>query len=358
MDKRIPITAFLASSLSWYSFFSVGLLTALYFPSSLSFLGSAILYFSSFACRPIGALLLGTVSDKYGRKVGLITVFLLLGIGDGLLSTTRVTLAIPATLMIGLALGGGWSTASVTLSESVNIMRGAWSSIVQLAVPIGLLLSLSVGVYPKLMIIPSGASFLAAALSFSLPKIDATPLGLNLGGLRGLLKGILVKSGESSNFYIFTSFALPVLFQAKVNLGLIPLLVLAIEESILMIPMGFVSDVLERGTIIRIGTLLMFFSALTLSLSALSGSYPLAYASFLMFGLGDSMAYAPQGIYLAELYDSKRRVTLTGLAYQLSAVVSGGTSVVLISLFLSTGYAFIAIPLISLFYVGLSVLSV
>ncbi|QCO31099.1 hypothetical protein DFR88_11855 [Metallosphaera sedula] len=128
----------------------------------------------------------------------------------------------------------------------------------------------------------------------------------------------------------------------------------------LMIPMGIASDLMGRRTVIRIGMLTMLLSSAMLSISAILRSGILVLASFLVFGLGDSLSYAPQGAYLAELY-REQRVMMAGLAYQLSAVLAGGTSVILTSLSLSflgeTGSS-IVIPLLSLVYVMMSVLAV
>ncbi|QKQ99047.1 MHS family MFS transporter [Metallosphaera tengchongensis] len=359
MNKYIPAIAFLTTLLSWYSFFSLGFLSALYFPRYLSIVGSALLYFTSFVCRPLGAFVLGKVADKRGRSVSVISVLSLIAVGDGLLSAGTPILAVPSTLMIGLALGGGWSSSSVLLAEAVRTLRGTWTSLVQLSVPFGLILALTVSLSPRLMLIPSLTSASLIAISFKIPDTRGVKLGMELSGVKGLVKGIMVKAGESSNFYLFTSFSLPLILEAGLRVGVLPVLAMAIEETFLMVPMGALSDIKGRRQIIRAGMMVMFSSAVLLSLSLILRWNYLVYASFLMFGIGDSLAYAPQGAYLAELYDPKHRVTMTGLAYQLSALFSGGTSVVLASLLLSRGeYAILALPLISLFYVTLSIISV
>ncbi|MEM4372048.1 MAG: MFS transporter, partial [Metallosphaera sp.] len=308
----------------------------------------------------LGAFLLGRVGDSWGKRFSLSLVFLFLFVGD-LLISLRSPLEVISPVLIGLALGGEWGSASVLMAESVENMRGGWTSLVQLSVPIGLILSLTVAISPLSLLVPSLISALLIPVTFRLPETRGRIIGAQLSGLRSLIKGIMIKAGESSNFYLFTSFSIPFLLKAGLDLGTLPILFVSVEEMFLMIPMGIASDLMGRRTVIRIGMLTMLLSSAMLSISAMLRSGVLVLASFLVFGLGDALSYAPQGAYLAELYRAEERVMMTGLAYQLSAVLAGGTSVILTSLSLSflgeTG-SLVVIPLLSLVYVMMSVLAV
>ncbi|MCG3109685.1 putative sialic acid transporter [Metallosphaera sp. J1] len=359
MDLRIPLVALVGTVVSWYSFFSVGILSASQSPFH-SLILSALFYFSAFVGRPVGAYLLGRLGDKLGKRFSLSLVFLFLFVGD-LLISLRSPLLIISPILIGLALGGEWGNASVLVAESVESMRGGWTSVVQLSVPLGLLLSLTVILSPLSLLVPSLVSAFLIPAILRLPEPRGRLTGAQLSGIRSLMKGIMIKAGESSNFYLFTSFSIPFLVKAGLDLGTLPVLLVSVEEIFLMIPMGIASDLMGRRKVIRTGMLLMLISSGLLSVSVLVRSPVLVFASFLLFGVGDTLSYAPQGAYLSELYRAEERVMMTGLAYQLSAVLAGGTSILLTSIslsFLGERGGLLAIPLLSLMYVTMSVLSV
>lgn len=322
--------------------------------------GIWLFYFSGFGGRPIGALLLGRLGDRWGRRIALVGVFVLLFLGD-LLVALNTPAMILSPILIGLGLGGEWGSASVMMAENVTRMRGGWTSLIQLSVPIGLILSLGVVVTQRLLLIPSFISLLMVPLILSVPEPRRANLGSGMMGLKPLLKGIMVKAGESSNFYVFTSFSIPFLLEAGLRTGIAPILIMSVEETFLMIPMGIASDIMGRREVIRLGMLIMLVSSILLSLSAFTRNPDLTLTSFLLFGLGDSLSYAPQGAYLAELYHEKERVTMTGLAYQLSATIAGGISVLVTSLSLSVlgiGGSLFTVPVLSAVYVLISILAV
>ncbi|MEM3196257.1 MAG: MFS transporter [Metallosphaera sp.] len=354
MDWRIPFVTFMGTTTLWFSFFSIGILS-IYLKGPLVL--NSLFYVSAFSARPLGALFFGRLGDLLGRKVSINLVFFLLFLGD-LLVVLRIYVVSP--FLIGLALGG-WSSFSVFLAESVDQMRGSWTSLVQLSVPAGLLLSLGVAITPLTLLFPSLMSALLSIISISLPEPTRFRTGLERHGVKALLKGVGIKAGESSNFYLFTSFSIPFLLKAGLKVGLFPILVLSVEELILMIPIGVLSDLVGKSKVMRGGTILMFSSVLVLIVSALLKDFALTMLSFLVFGLGDTLSYAPQAAYLAELYKPEHRVTMVGLAYQISALLSGGMTVLLTSLSLSLlgeRMTFIALPLISFVFSMISMLSI
>ncbi|MGE7623909.1 MFS transporter [Viridibacillus sp. NPDC096237] len=101
-----------------------------------------------YAARPIGSVIFGHMGDKMGRKASLMLT--LLGMGGssfliGLLPTyAQVGLLAPILLVVlrliqGIALGGEWGGAVLLATESApKGVRGLFSSIPQLGVPLGL----------------------------------------------------------------------------------------------------------------------------------------------------------------------------------------------------------------------------
>lgn len=111
-----------------YSFAAL-MIAQRFFPadSALASLSLAMLTFGvGFVVRPLGALLIGGLADRRGRKAGLLLSNLLMVVGTGIIAfaPTFDTIGVAATLLIvlarllqGLAVGGETGVASVVLME-------------------------------------------------------------------------------------------------------------------------------------------------------------------------------------------------------------------------------------------------
>lgn len=337
----------------WDSFFSIGVLSAYYFPELFaSYFLSFILFFLSFIGRPAGAFIVGIFGDKMNRKIALSICFLLFLIGNiGIYSYYTPLIAI-STVLIGLGLGGGWSSATVLIMESSKNFRSFWASFIQLGVPIGLLLS-PLSIYK--------ISFLVEAMIFSILLIlsirikDVYPGSKIKLKWKGFFKGVLVKMSESSNFYIFATFSLAYLSYLGYTNTVYLITLMAIEEIFLMVFFGYLADILGKKLVSYMGFLAMFVAAFLLAYSAWINLYYGILAAFIIFGIGDSASYAPQGIIIAEIFDPEIRTTMTGLSYQLSAALAGGLTLLILSQLFEYWWA---IPLVSGIYTIMSFIGV
>jgi MFS transporter, MHS family, shikimate and dehydroshikimate transport protein len=157
---RIAISSgVVGTAVEYYDFFVYGtaaavVLNRLFFPNFSPVLGTLAAFATfavGFVVRPVGAIILGHVGDRVGRKRALVFSLLLMGVATvaiGFLPTYATAgifapiLLVTLRLVQGLALGGEWGGATVLASEYASPgNRGFLASFVQTGSPIGLLIS-------------------------------------------------------------------------------------------------------------------------------------------------------------------------------------------------------------------------
>lgn len=117
-----------------YAFFAV-YIGRTFFPSddpSLSLLGSLGTFGAGFITRPIGAMILGPMGDRIGRKPVMVLTFMLMGLGIAGLCLTpsyaRIGIAAPILVLIfrlvqGFALGGEIGPSTAYMIEAAPLER-------------------------------------------------------------------------------------------------------------------------------------------------------------------------------------------------------------------------------------------
>jgi len=114
--RRAVIAAIVGNTLEWYDFAVYGFfaltLAKLFFPTgdpTVSLLLTVATFGVGFIMRPVGALVLGTLADRRGRKLALSLTILLMALG---------------TAMIGLAptyaMAGAWAPAIIVLARLIQ----------------------------------------------------------------------------------------------------------------------------------------------------------------------------------------------------------------------------------------------
>lgn len=132
-SKRIIWAAAVGNGLIMYDFtvysFSAVIIGHLFFPSGsplVSLLLSLATFGSGFLMRPLGALVIGNLADRKGRKAGLTLSITLMTLGTGIIvlvpvyasiGTAAALLLVLARLMQGFAAGGEVGVSSVVLME-------------------------------------------------------------------------------------------------------------------------------------------------------------------------------------------------------------------------------------------------
>ncbi|MFD0487574.1 MFS transporter [Saccharopolyspora erythraea] len=154
---KVTTAAVLGTVLEWYDFAiygaMAGVIGRLFFPSddpTVSLLVSLASYAVGFVCRPLGAILLGRLGDRAGRRSMLALTMVIVGVSSlliGLLPTyASVGLLAPALLVAlrmlqGLAVGAEWTGGATYLIEHARTgRRGLFSGIVQASTVAGFLL--------------------------------------------------------------------------------------------------------------------------------------------------------------------------------------------------------------------------
>lgn len=143
-QRNTVIASFLGWTLDAFDFFILVFVIkdiAKEFDTSIPAVSIAI--FLTLAMRPLGALIFGLASDKYGRRVTLMVDVLLYSVLEFLSGfSTGLTMFIILRLLYGVAMGGEWGVgASLTMETVPAEARGFVSGLLQAGYPTGYLLA-------------------------------------------------------------------------------------------------------------------------------------------------------------------------------------------------------------------------
>ena len=139
LPLRHAFAVFIGNGLEFYDFVTYAFFAVYigrtFFPShdaSLSLLGSLGTFGAGFITRPIGAMILGPLGDRIGRKPVMVLTFLLMGIGVAGLCLTpsyaRIGIAAPILVLVfrlvqGFALGGEVGPSTAYMIEAAPAHR-------------------------------------------------------------------------------------------------------------------------------------------------------------------------------------------------------------------------------------------
>ena len=199
--RRALIAAGLGNALEWYDFAVYGFMATIlanqFFPANeevTSLLATFAAFGVGFAARPLGAIVIGRLADRKGRKFALMVTIYLMAFGTVMIGLTPTyssiglmapLLIVVARLIQGFSAGGEWGGSTAFMVEwATDNRRGFVGSFQQVSVAAGLLLG-------------SGC---AAALSSILSEDAVTTWGWRipflLGGFIGLI-GIYIRRNVS-----------------------------------------------------------------------------------------------------------------------------------------------------------------
>lgn len=147
-DRRKRLAAVgIGNFMEWFDFAIYGYFAAIigaqFFPSgnpTAEMLSSLAVFAVGFISRPVGALFLGPIGDKFGRRTVLIITVLGMGIITALIGLTpshaSIGIAAPIIVVIlrlfqGAMVGGEWTSAAAYIGESApKDKRGLFASVV------------------------------------------------------------------------------------------------------------------------------------------------------------------------------------------------------------------------------------
>lgn len=156
-SKRALVAGSIGSLVEWYDWNVYGAMAPIFgvliFPSSspaVSLLLTFGVFALGFAARPLGAILLSPIGDKYGRKRLFSLTVMLMGVGCLILAVTPTyasigifapILFVVARILQGMSAGGEWQSASPYIVEhGPQNRRGLMSSLLFVTVGLGILL--------------------------------------------------------------------------------------------------------------------------------------------------------------------------------------------------------------------------
>ena len=373
MMRRAVIASAAGTTIEWYDFFLYGVAAALvfpqkFFPGSDPYVGTLLAfstYFVGFVARPFGAAIFGHYGDRIGRKTALIATLVLMGgatIGIGLVpdySSIGIWGAVLLTffrVLQGIGVGGEWGGAVLMAGEWTDPKRrGFTTSFAQFGAPAGMVLAN--GALAVMSLTTSEEAFLSwgwrvpfllsVVLVFvglyiragvqetpvfarlqSLGRVERTPLVRVLRHhWREIVLTALLRSGQQTPFYIFTTYVLTYAtqqlgFDRSLILGFVMIQALV---SMATIPYwGHVSDVIGRRKITAIGcVVMMVFPFLYFGML----DTRMVWLVFLAIALGlpsHDLQYGPQAAFIAERFPGTLRYSGASLGYQLASITAGG----------------------------------
>jgi len=352
-----------------YSFLSVTVFPAVFFPRLDAFAGIIASFgasFVGFAARPLGAAFFGWFGDRMGRQSTLVATLLLIGSATMLMGILPdyATLGIAAPILLtilrflqGIGVGGEWGGATLLVMEySDDRHRGFWTSWPQAGVPIGLGLAtvamlLFKSLYPGEAYqavgwrIPFLLSPMLLLVGFYIRlRIPETPLFVHVQATkqeakaplldvfryywREVLLSALLRSGDQAPFYLFTSFVISYgvgTLKLAPELLYIGLSIAALIEVPLMPVFGMISDRFGRKRCYLIGCAMT--ASLVLPYFWLLNTRNIGLvmlAIILSLAICHASLYAPQAALIAERFSTKIRYTGASLGFQLSSLTAGG----------------------------------
>jgi len=138
--RRVIVAATIGNVLEWFDFVVYGFLAVtiseVFFPTgnpTVSLLVTFGAFGLAYLVRPLGAVLIGSYTDRHGRKAGLTLSIALMTVGTTLMAITpgyaAIGVAAPvcitmARLLQGLSVGGEFGTSVAFLSEHGSRRRG------------------------------------------------------------------------------------------------------------------------------------------------------------------------------------------------------------------------------------------
>ncbi len=144
MRRKAIVATVLGNGFEWFDFMVYGFFAItigkLFFPTGndvTSLMLSAATFGVGFLVRPVGGVLIGIYSDRYGRKGALSLTIILMGIGTALIGLaptySQIGMAAPciivfARLLQGISAGGEMGTATAYLTEHAPAGKKAYYS--------------------------------------------------------------------------------------------------------------------------------------------------------------------------------------------------------------------------------------
>jgi len=347
----------------------------LFFPAADPALASALAsgsFFAGFLSRPAGALLFGTLGDRFGRKLVMVATLAMMGgatFGIAFLPTYgQAGLWAPCALLAlrllqGIAAGGEWGGSILMAVESAPREKrglfGAWSQS-----GIGLAFVLANLIFYLAQQLPAETfdswgwriPFLASAPIFAVglfirSKVresrdfaESAHANQPLRELartqpRQMVAAAGLRLAEMGGSYLMNNFSLAygVMVGVSAHLLLLGVVISMLADSVLMLFFGWLSDRIGRRRVYFAGIVAMALSIYP-ALILIAGNSPAGIFAALLLtnGLCHAAMVGVQPSMLTELFPVRVRSSGLATAQAVSAVLAGAVPVAALALFHQT----------------------
>ncbi|HEY4534663.1 MAG TPA: MFS transporter [Enteractinococcus sp.] len=372
--RQVTFAGFAGTVVEWFDFavygFMAAIIATVFFPDSggaVALLQTFAIFAVAFALRPLGGAIFGMLGDRFGRKnILIITVLLMSGAtaAIGLLPTydqIGVWAAILLTLarcLQGLSAGGEYAGAvTYVIEHSPPHQRARWGS----AMPTATFTAFAAAALLSFLLTSGLGDAAMYEWGWRIPFLVAAPLGLVAFWVRRKLgeSPMFAESGEDGttehaplrvtlktqarpmlilggyisltalSFYIFSTY-MTTFLREVVQLDSVPVLasnVIALSLAALLAPLvGRLCDHIGRRKTMFMSAILLGATAIPAYFLAAGGTFSAALSAQILLMLGTVTANVVTAVLLTEVFPTKVRYTASGVTYNVSYAVFGGTA--------------------------------
>lgn len=373
--KKVVGASFAGTVVEWFDFAIYGYMAthiaATFFSSDdpvVGLLETFAIFAVAFAMRPLGGIIFGRLGDRLGRKkILILTVLLMSGSTAAIgLIPSHETIGVWAAVLMaiarcvqGLSAGGEYAGATIyTVEHSPDNRRNRYSSAMSAATFASFALAAGLGALLSLILPPEAMGEWGWRLLFLL----SIPMGLIAFYIRSNLHEspeFEAMVQESSNrpspgfgevvrtqwkqmlrlggfvmltalsFYIFSTYMSTFLITVvglEQSSALLSSLMALTFATVLAPFMGRLSDRIGRRKMMQMSAVLLAVLTIPAYMLAQLGTLASATASQLMISIGAVAANVVTSVLISEMFSTDVRYTASGLSYNVTYAVFGGTA--------------------------------